>query len=164
MKCVSQVLHFSFRVNLNLPNLKQRKARMVSETELTKGARKSRISKALVMPAPQQSSCYNTLVVLGVIMILSGYGFAGYMIYKRLQDMELQIKKASSGIEIESEQDLPELEDIVAAPAPAPAPAPHSRKKKLVTFDVDLDTEPEPEPEPHDEVGGIETLDPLDDL
>jgi hypothetical protein len=169
------LLHFSFRVTVkNWQNEK-----MVSETELSKGARKYKMSKALAVPVPvpqpSSSGCYNTLVMLGVVLILSGYGFAGYMIYKRLQDMESQIKNANASQA--SNDDAPVRLEEVPGPGPEPAPEPEpvefeepvnvpvetevrrkvtrTPKKRLVTFDI--------QSEPLS-AAGIETLDPSDDL
>lgn len=58
--------------------------------------------------ARSSSSLRNTLVIVGVIMILTGYGFAGYLLYKRLSLIEKEIQKLAL---LEKEEEKKESEE-----------------------------------------------------
>lgn len=59
------------------------------------------------------SSLRNTLIIIGVIMILAGYGYAGYIMYQRLQSIEREIKRAKqSALETTTVQEINVTEDV----------------------------------------------------
>jgi hypothetical protein len=57
------------------------------------------------------SQLRNTLIVIGIIMILAGYGYAGYIMYKRLQSMEKDLCKTRRQLEVEELEDVEEVDD-----------------------------------------------------
>ena len=67
---------------------------------------------SLEAPPPQSgSNLKNTLIVIGVIMIILGYGYAGYIIYRRLSQIEENIKSTLREIEVSS-QENPQFKPI----------------------------------------------------
>lgn len=84
----------------------------LSETELIKSSKKSRSSLSshssntkLQSGVPAGTSLRNNLIIIGAIMLLIGYGLAGYVIYKRMKHLEAELRRnrrSSSVLEVES--------------------------------------------------------------
>jgi len=83
------------------------------------------------------SNLKNTLIIIGIIMILAGYGFAGYVIYKRLKSIEREVNNASKLIgQQSSEQESTETTEDSNTPVDDSGDEPF----------IESFTEPLPEP------------------
>lgn len=108
---------------------------MVSETDIKSIRKSTSMVKAESLPTPSGSALKNTLVMLGIVMIIVGYGFAGYLVYKRLRAVEQNLLLLHSSVEKESIEAPPRLIQF-CDPQPEQDPEP------------EVEAEPEPEPEP----------------
>lgn len=124
---------------------------MTSEPDI-KSTRKSKstaLAKLSSLPVGEPvvqsgSNLKNTLIILGVVMILAGYGYAGFIFYKRLCKIEDDIKVTLKQIESEKKRkdNVDSSFEFIEK---------DSTKDTELEFEQYPELEPEPEPQPEPE-------------
>lgn len=102
----------------SIPELERSSNKPFLDAKLFKKGKESKMDQLVpvaavgsLAAARSSSSLRNTLIVLGIIMVLAGYGVAGYIIYKRITAIENEIQKVIENSSKNTAQDIPQLQE-----------------------------------------------------
>lgn len=116
----------------SIPDLERSSNKPFLDTKFFKKGKDSKMDQMVpaaaigsIAASRSNSSLRNTLIVLGIIMVLAGYGVAGYLIYKRITAIEKEIQKV---VEKKTTQELVKVKE-------------EKEEEKKVTFSISDESE-----------------------